>query len=113
MQFRFFYPIIAVLLLAGSLVQCRKERLNEDSSAQLEFSNDTIFFDTVFSTVGSATQYLRVRNPYNESIRIDEIALESGSASQFRINIDGLDGPMQVAAQHALDFRMALHGRLP
>ena len=95
MQFRFFYPIIAVLLLAGSLVQCRKERFNEDSSAQLEFSSDTIFFDTVFSTVGSATQYLRVRNPYNQSIRIDEIALESSTASQFRINIDGLDGPMQ------------------
>jgi len=81
------------LLLA--LTQCRKERFNQESSARLEFSSDTILFDTVFATVGSATQYLRVINPYNESIRIDEIALVETSAPQFRINIDGLDGPVQ------------------
>jgi hypothetical protein len=28
-------------------------------------------------------------------VRIDEIALEAGTNSQFRINIDGLDGPLQ------------------
>lgn len=87
--------LFMLLLIAVSFVQCRKERFNEDGSASLEFSSDTVFFDTVFSTIGSTTQYLRVRNPYSESIRIDEIALVSGSASQFRINIDGLDGPVQ------------------
>lgn len=94
MRFPFYYTLIASLLLVSSLVQCRKERYNEDSSARLEFSNDTVFFDTVFSTIGSTTQYLRVRNNYNESIRIDEIFLEGGSSSQFRINVDGLDGPL-------------------
>lgn len=93
MRFSFSYTIALSLLLAASLVQCRKERFNEDSSARLEFSNDTIFFDTVFSTIGSTTQYLRVRNTYNESIRIDEVVLEGGTSSQFRINVDGLDGP--------------------
>ena len=95
MRFSFFYTITIALLLAASLVQCRKERFNDDSSARLEFSSDTIFFDTVFSTIGSATQYLRVINPYNESIRIDEIALIETSAPQFRINVDGLDGRVQ------------------
>ncbi|MFM7727624.1 MAG: hypothetical protein ACKO7B_13040, partial [Flavobacteriales bacterium] len=95
MQQKIFFLWLCLLVATIGLVQCRKERFNQDSSAQLEFSNDTVFFDTVFSTIGSATQYLRVRNPYNESVRIDEIALETGTNSQFRINIDGLDGPVQ------------------
>ena len=95
MQQRTYFYWLCLIVLGVGLVQCRKERFNQDSSAQLVFSNDTVFFDTVFSTIGSATQYLRVRNPYNESVRIDEIALEAGTNSQFRINIDGLDGPLQ------------------
>jgi hypothetical protein len=36
-----------------------------------------------------------VINPYNESIRIDEIELVETSAPQFRINVDGVDGSVQ------------------
>jgi hypothetical protein len=86
---------IVTFLILISFVQCRKESFITDSSAKLEFSRDTIFFDTVFSTIGSTTQYLKVRNTHNEAIRISEIALETGSNSQYRINIDGLDGPVQ------------------
>ena len=77
------------------LTRCRKERFMEDSSARLEFSRDTVLFDTVFSTVGSATQYLRVKNPYNRTLKLSKVALASGNDSPYRINIDGLDGPVQ------------------
>jgi len=92
---KILFPCLGALLLAFSLTQCRRESFLEDTSARLEFSQDTIFFDTVFSTIGSVTQYLRVRNNYDKTIRIDEIALEGGTATQYRINIDGLDGPVQ------------------
>lgn len=92
---RFSFGFVTLLVLLLSLVQCRKESFITDSSAKLEFSRDTIFFDTVFSTIGSTTQYLKVRNRHNEAIRISEIAIETGSNSQYRINIDGLDGPSQ------------------
>jgi hypothetical protein len=88
-----FFALLCVSLVLA-LTRCRKEHYLEDASAKLQFSSDTIFFDTVFSTVGSATQYLRVKNNYNQSVRISRIALESDD-SQFRINIDGLDGPLQ------------------
>ena len=58
----------------------------------LEFSRDTVFFDTVFTSIGSTTQYLVVRNKHNESIRISDIILENGTGSQYRINVDGIDG---------------------
>jgi hypothetical protein len=54
-----------------------------------------VLFDTVFSTVGSATQYLRVKNPYNRTLKLSKVALASGNDSPYRINIDGLDGPVQ------------------
>ncbi len=88
------FPFAILLLVAAavSLTQCRKEKFTTDGSAMLEFSRDTILFDTVFTTVGSTTQYLKVRNKHNESIRISNIALEGGSGSQYRINVDGING---------------------
>jgi len=88
-----FFTLLVAISCSLVLVQCRKEKFTTDSSSMLEFSRDTIFFDTVFSTVGSTTQYLKVRNNHDESIKISEIVLETGSNSQYRINVDGLDGP--------------------
>lgn len=95
MMFRIFSFFIAIVALSLVLTNCRKEKFYEDGNANLEFSRDTILFDTVFSTIGSTTQYLRVKNNYNETLVISEIALETESNSQYRINIDGLDGPVQ------------------
>jgi hypothetical protein len=71
---------------------CRKEKFITDGSAQLEFSEDTIIFDTVFTTVGSVTQYLKVYNPHKGIIRISEIYIEGGQNSNYRLNVDGTPG---------------------
>jgi len=67
---------------------CDDESIIEDSNAQLEFSQDTVRFDTVFTEVGSATRSFRIRNPHSERIVISAIEL-GGRSSQFRLNIDG------------------------
>lgn len=87
----FFY----FLLVFGSLLltRCHKEKFTTDSSSVLDFSRDTVFFDTVFTSIGSTTQYLVVKNNHSESIRISDIILENGSGSQYRINVDGINGP--------------------
>jgi hypothetical protein len=64
----------------------------EDREARLEFTLDTLFFDTVFTTVGTVTKSFRVKNPHNQFIMIDEISLAGGSASVFRVNVDGDPG---------------------
>ena len=61
-----------------------------DSSAELSFSVDTIRFDTVFTELGSATRILKVYNTNKQPVSINKIALERGSASSFRINVDGI-----------------------
>lgn len=88
----FFFPFLIILMAVFSLSSCRREEFNADSSALLEFTTDTVKFDTVFTTIGSTTAAFRVKNPYGESIRISSISLEGGSQSQFRINVDGMDG---------------------
>ena len=74
------------------VISCEKDELNTSPTASLHFSSDTILFDTVFTTIGSATQYFTVKNPYNESIRISSIRLAGGSNSSYRLNIDGFSG---------------------
>ena len=55
----------------------------------VSFSSDTVFFDTVFSSVGSVTREFRAINRSKEPLMIDRIYLGGGSASPFRLNIDG------------------------
>jgi hypothetical protein len=82
-------PLILITILALS-VSCRKdEPVGTEPSYKLEFSTDTLIFDTVFTTVGSTTQYLKVFNRNNDRVRISEIDLAGGNGSQYQLNIDG------------------------
>ncbi len=83
-------------LLALCLVivafSCMKEEFNTSPDARLTFSTDTIFFDTVFTNVGSTTAYLQIYNPYDENIKINSIGLGMGDMSPYRMNVNGLSG---------------------
>lgn len=64
----------------------------ESSDAKLEFSMDTVAFDTVFTTLGSTTLDFRVYNPYNKTIKISRLELAGGDDSPFTLNVDGMAG---------------------
>src|SRR5665213_432030 len=89
MKFFSFLIFISILIFA-SQTGCRKDPINTDSSAKLSFSKDTIVFDTVFTTVGSATRNFRVYNTSHKSIIISNIRLAGGNQSNFHLNIDGV-----------------------
>lgn len=73
---------------------CRKEdSLNTDSSEKLEFSTDTLSFDTVFTSTGSTTQRIKVFNRGKRAVKIQEIKLGGGASSNYQININGLATP--------------------
>ena len=82
-----FFALLTCLILFG----CGKEdNLTSDPSAKLELSADSIFFDTVFTTTGSITQRIRVFNRNKHAVKISEINLSGGSASNYQININGV-----------------------
>jgi Right handed beta helix region len=71
---------------------CFEEEFTASMDASLEFSLDTLRFDTVFTELGSATRSFRVYNNSDLSVRISKVRLER-SNSFFRINVDGFLGP--------------------
>lgn len=82
-------PLFALLL---ALPGCRKEELfTDEAGITLDFSRDSILFDTIFTTVGSVTKRITARNTSDKAVRVD-IALEGGSPSPYRINVDGASG---------------------
>ncbi len=86
-------PVVLLAVLVLAFARCRKdEQINNDPNLKLEFSADTIYFDTVFSTVGSITIPFKVYNPSNDYISISTINLAGSTSSNFRINVNGLSG---------------------
>ncbi|MFH2142777.1 MAG: hypothetical protein ABIJ97_10160, partial [Bacteroidota bacterium] len=85
-----FVRYIFIIFLACLLFfSCRKDQLVEDSNALLNFSTDTIMFDTVFTDIGSVTLQLKVYNPYKQAVNISSISLGKSTSSNFRLNING------------------------
>jgi hypothetical protein len=71
---------------------CRKDFDTILSNGQLEFSQDTIFFNRVFDDISSSTHRFTVKNNTNDDITIPAITLEKGNNSFYRLNVDGIDG---------------------
>jgi hypothetical protein len=82
--------IIIIAILAFSA--CRKDNLLDDQNAKLEFSSDTVFFDTVFTTIGSITERIKLYNRNDRSVEVERVWLKNGTASNFKMNVDGTQG---------------------
>lgn len=89
---KYTYQIFFFILLFALIISsCKKDHIiNIDKNIQLEFSTDSIVFDTVFTTIGSITKQLKIYNPINQKIRINSIKLMGSELSRYRINIDGV-----------------------
>lgn len=89
--FRFLSGTILILLLIFLSAACTKdEPIDRSPDLKLGFSTDTVFFDTVFTTIGTATQIFKIYNPSKEKIIISSVELARGGNSPFRFNIDGV-----------------------
>lgn len=71
------------------LSSCGKENIFEGDMVNIDFSVDTLRFDTVFTTQGSATRFVKIYNNENARITLDRIYMQNGSASVFRLNVNG------------------------
>ncbi len=87
MRFTFIFSLI---LLFTALFACKKDK--NFTKDHLDFSADTLLFDTVFTTVGSTTKRFKIYNKNFGNIKIEEVQLMGGEDSPFRINIDGVSG---------------------
>ncbi len=89
---RLFHFLLLLIFVISATYSCRKDDFSDDPSIQLEFSQDTVQFDTVFTTVGSSTEIFTVYNRSSKSIKISSLRIAGGSNSYFRLNVDGVPG---------------------
>jgi hypothetical protein len=86
--FYLFATIFTGLLIVN--FSCRKkDNFDVSPTASLVFSTNIVKFDTVFTTVGSATHNFTAKNPGKKPVNISHIMLQGGSGSYFSLNIDG------------------------
>lgn len=90
-----FIFIISILASPLFLGGCKKDKIL-NNNFDLEFSSDTLMFDTVFTKMGNGNppsmyQYLIVYNKSNQAIKTT-VRLGGGGTSPFRMNVDGRSG---------------------
>ena len=80
--------LCGLLLLGTVLFSCqRDEKFTDSPSVRLDFSTDTLKFDTVFTTIGSTTRFFMVYNRNKDAIRTSVSIVDNG---YYRLNIDGV-----------------------
>jgi len=101
------FQILSLVFLIFVLASCeKKDDFITDSSYTLDFSADSIVFDTVFTTIGSASRNLIVYNNSDQPVKISSIRLEGGTGSAYRINVDEKSGwnfqEVEIAANDSI-----------
>lgn len=84
--------LLSLFSLANTSCDGLDEHYSTNPNHRLSFSVDILSFDTVFTTIGSATKQFMVYNPNKEALNIQSIMLASGGESGFRLNVDGRKG---------------------
>ena len=87
LQFTGYRRIFIFLAVLSLLVSCREYQVSDDPTLRLDFSTDTLCFDTVFTAQGSATAQVLVYNRNTSAVVVDRVWLEDGRA--FKANVDG------------------------
>lgn len=82
----FFFAII--LSIVHFMSSCQDDSVSDNPDIMLDFSMDTLSFDTVFTERGSATRSFKVFNLEDKAVIIDRISLQDPDGF-FRLNIDG------------------------
>ncbi|MFV0392509.1 MAG: choice-of-anchor Q domain-containing protein [Paludibacteraceae bacterium] len=103
-----FSFIVAGIISSIGLSSCIDESISTDPSLKLAFSTDTLFFDTVFTTIGSSTAKIKVYNPNEKNIKISAAGLGKGPQSAFRLNLDGELNPNHQFTEIELRARDSL-----
>lgn len=76
-----------ILILLLGMISCRQGIVSDDPILKLQFSHDTVLFDTIFTTIGSSTNRVMVYNPNDNALCIEQVSMREGK--YFHINLDG------------------------
>jgi hypothetical protein len=83
----------AIIIMSAFFVACNEDAgFSSSPSLRLDFSTDTVSFDTLFTDRVSPSALFVVRNRNGNALRISDVCLASGGASGFNVIVDGQYG---------------------
>ena len=101
---------IMLCLIASS---CKKDSFITSADAGLTTSVDSLKYDTVFTSVGSITKSFKISNTNNQKLLLSKIQLMGGTASSFKMNVNGLlsneVNDIEVAANDSIYIFVTAH----
>lgn len=86
---RISFLVSIFIAFVATFTGCVDETFTDDPSCVIEFSSDTISFDTIFTTIPSRTTSFLVYNRNKKALKISSVRLAGGTHSLFRMNVDG------------------------
>ena len=99
----YFFMLVLFCLYFSS---CQKDTFITSENAKISTSVDSLTYDTVFTSIGSITQSFKINNLNNQKLLLSKIELMKGSASAFKININGIAADqvsnLEVAANDSI-----------
>ncbi|RTQ48587.1 right-handed parallel beta-helix repeat-containing protein [Hymenobacter gummosus] len=103
---RYLFPLLLLFAMLATTVvlpgcEPKEELVTTDGSAKLEFSTDTVMFDTVFVQTRTVSKRLWVYNRNKRAVKVDEIRLAGSYGQPYKLIIDGDSG----AARQNLTIR--------
>ncbi len=86
---KLFNCLVIIVVSLTLYTGCFDEDFVPSQQSDISFSVDTLRFDTVFTTIGSATREIKVYNRGQQGIIINSVKMGK-SNSKFRLNVDGV-----------------------
>ena len=87
------FKLLYIGIISALLAACSElADFSSSPSLRLEFSCDTVSFDTLFTQVVSPTAKFVVRNRNSKSLRVNSVRLAGGGDSPFSVLVDGQYG---------------------
>jgi len=82
----------SLLLLACCLIfsSCKKDSFITSPQARMTITADSLKYDTVFTSTGSISKSFKIINNNNQKLQLSKVKLMGGTASPFKININGI-----------------------
>lgn len=89
---KYLVKAVAIFIFISVSISCSKTSFISSPDASVNFSSDTLHFDTVFTTTGSVTQSFKIFNLNDQKLRLSNVKLMGGTTSAFKLNVDGTPG---------------------
>ena len=92
---KYLLSIFSLLLVLLLLFSCEPEEeiLTRSPKTALQFSTDSLIYDTVFVKTGSVTKRVYLHNYNKNAVEVDEIKLGRLGNSAYRVIINGEESP--------------------